>query len=122
MTALTSTARPGEFIISEAEGKRSRDTVTIVSGQTIKAGNVLGKITASGKYAKVTVAASDGSQNGVAVAIYDVDASSADAKVAAITRDAEVNSNLLTYGADVDTANEIAAVFSSLAGAGIIAR
>ena len=121
-TTFTEGAAAAEFILSEANGSRSRDNITILSGQTIKAGNVLGKVTASGKYKLVTVAASDGSQNGVAVAIYDVDASGGDTYAAAIVRDAEVNKNLLTYGADVDTSPEQLAVQTSLATVGIIAR
>lgn len=43
--ALTEGQHTAEFLVSEANGARSREVVTIVSGQTIKAGHVLGKIT-----------------------------------------------------------------------------
>jgi len=36
---------PGEFIDSEANGTRSRDEITILSGQNVVAGEVLGKVT-----------------------------------------------------------------------------
>ena len=38
----------GEFIVSEGNGKISRETTTVLSGQTLQAGAVLGKVTASG--------------------------------------------------------------------------
>lgn len=122
MATFTESRHAGEFILSEANGSRSRDNVTILTGQTLKAGSVLGKVTASGKYKLVTAAAADGSQNGVAVLIAPIDTTGGDAAAAVIARDAEVNKNTLTYGADVDTAPEIAAVLASLAGVGIIAR
>lgn len=43
--ALTEGQHTGEFIESESNGYRSRETVTILSGQTVKAGHVLGKVT-----------------------------------------------------------------------------
>lgn len=124
MTTYTEGRHNGEFIMSEASGQRSRDNVTIVSGAgNLKPGTVLGKITASGKYKAVTVAAADGSQNPVAVLINWADASSADVSAAVLNADAEVNKNLLSYGADVDTAGEITTVLAALQTAtGIKAR
>ena len=123
MTILTEGKHAASFILSEASGMRSRDTITIVSGAgVVLAGTVLGKITASGKYTPSTVAAADGSQTAAAVNIYEVDATSADVEVAGITRDAEVNKNELTFAADADTAPEQAAKLVSLATVGIIAR
>jgi hypothetical protein len=80
--AFTESRHAAEFILSEANGQRSRDTVTVISGQNLKAGTVVGKITASGKYTAVTAAAADGSQNGVAIVIYPVDATAGDTKAA----------------------------------------
>ena len=45
MTILNESLYPLEFIVSEAAGTRSRDTATLVSGQDLDAGTVLGKIT-----------------------------------------------------------------------------
>lgn len=45
MTTLTEGKYAGEFIISEANGQRSREAITILSGQNLVAGAVLGKIT-----------------------------------------------------------------------------
>ena len=44
MSALTEGRHTGEFLISEANGERSRENVVALSGQTFKAGQVLGKI------------------------------------------------------------------------------
>lgn len=123
MTVFTEGRHPGEFLISEASGQRSRENITIASGAgVIAAGTVLGKVTASGKYIASAVGATDGSQTAVAIALYGCDATSADAKIAAIARDAEVNGTTLTYHADRDQAAEKAAANTNLAAVGIIVR
>lgn len=123
MTVFTEGRHTAEFVVSEANGFRSRETVTVVSGQgKLEPGAVLGKITASGKYALTTVAAVDGSENAVAVLRTAVDATSADAEAVVIARDAEVNGAHLSYGADVDQPAEIAAKVAGLATVGIIVR
>ena len=45
MAELTEGKHPGEFIASEANGSLSRETVTILSGENVVAGEVLGKVT-----------------------------------------------------------------------------
>jgi len=45
MAAVNDTFRTAEFIVSEANGYRSRDEVTVISTPALVAGNVLGKIT-----------------------------------------------------------------------------
>ena len=123
MTVLVETRHPGEFILSEANGQRSRETITIASGAgVIAAGTVLGKVTASGKYVASSVAASDGSEVPTAINIYGADASSADATVSAIARDAEVNGKCLTWHADRDQPAERAAANAALANLGVIVR
>jgi hypothetical protein len=44
MTTYTEDLHAGAFIASEAEGTRSRDAITVLSGQNLKAGAVLGKV------------------------------------------------------------------------------
>lgn len=53
-------------------------TVTIVSGQNLVAGELLGKITSGGKYTKWTSGASDGSQTVAAILVDDCDATDGD--------------------------------------------
>ncbi len=45
MTPLTEGQHKAEFIVTEAEGTLSRDTITVLAGQNLKAGHVLGKVT-----------------------------------------------------------------------------
>jgi hypothetical protein len=123
MPVLTEGPRPGEFIMSEANWHRSRDNITIVAGSgKVAPGTVLGKITASGKYAPSPATGSDGSQTGAAINIHAVDATSVDVKVAAFTRDAEVNGKCLAYEATVNDDTKKAAKATHLAAAGIIVR
>lgn len=44
MPTLTETLHAGNFIVSEAPGTRSRDAITVLSGQNLLAGTVLGKV------------------------------------------------------------------------------
>lgn len=123
MPVLTEGPRPGEFIMSEANWHRSRDTIVIASGSgKVAPGTVLGKLTASGKYVPSPATGSDGSQTGVALPIHGVDATSADVRVAAITRDAEVNGKCLAYEATVNDDTKKNAKATQLAAVGIIVR
>lgn len=42
--ALNEEQHKGEFIVTEANGNLSRDLITVVSGQNLKAGHVIGRI------------------------------------------------------------------------------
>ena len=123
MTVYTEGRHAAEFVLSEANGGRSRDNITVVSGAgVVKAGTVLGKITVGGKYTPSPATGADGSQAGAAINLYEVDATSADVVVAAIVRDAEVNKNLLTYEGTVDQPAEKVTKNGELATVGIITR
>ena len=101
----------GEFLISEGEGEISRDSVTIASGQgVLEAGAVLGKITASGKFAAYNNAATNGTEVAVAVLYSKVDATSADVKGVAVTRLAEVKTDLLSYAVGQSAADKTASL------------
>jgi len=122
MTDVFNEARhAGEFLVSEAEGTRSRDTITIASSVALEAGTVLGKITASGKYKLHDAAASDGTENAAGVLLSAVDASGGDAIGVAILRDAEVDTNALTFKSGISGANKTAAL-DALKALGVIAR
>jgi len=70
---------------------------TILTGQDVVEGTVMGKITASGKLVIVNSANSDGSENPYAIMAQDTDASAAD--VVAITYHAgQFNENELVFG------------------------
>jgi len=122
-TSFTENNYPLEAILSEANGHRSRETVTILSGQNLKAGAVVGIVTASGKYkiADNVTPASDGSQTAKAVLLEDVDASAADKPGLVLRRDAEVKVGALNYMAGASAGNK-ASLHGHLATEGIIVR
>lgn len=123
MVTFTEGRHAGEGLLSEANFHRSRDKITILSGQgKLDPGAILAKVTASGKYVISAATGSDGSQTAVAVLLYPVDATSADVDVAAITRDAEWNVNTLTYGATLNDDAKKLAARNQLAAVGIITR
>ena len=121
MTTLTEVNHPGGFLISEAEGNRARDDVTIISGQNVNAGTVLGIITASGKYTQYDSNASDGSETAKAIAYNACDATGGDTVAAVIARDAEVNGDELLYSIS-SPAQDTAGAIVDLAAVGIIVR
>lgn len=122
-TVLTEGRHAADFIISEAEGKRSRDTIIIASGAgKVLPGTVLGKVTASGKYVPSPDTGADGSQTAAAINIYEVDATSADVSVAAINADAEVNVNELVYHSTVNDATKKGTKQTQLRALGIKSR
>jgi hypothetical protein len=97
-----------------ADGDYTTRKVTILSGQTIVAGHVLGKITASGKYIVSLSAAVDGSQTPDFVAATDVDASGGD-KEAIVYETGTVVGSALTLG----TAHTIASIREGLRAKGL---
>jgi len=78
------------------------DTALLVSGQNLKRGAALGKITASGKLTLLNSASSDGSQTIFAILAADCNASTADTTCAVYIA-GEFNSNAVTFGG-TDTA------------------
>lgn len=91
MPSKTEGSYAEEAIISEANGYLSRELLTIISGQNLKACAALGKITASGKYTALAPGAGDGSQTFAGMLLEDCDASGGDKKAAVLVRYAELN-------------------------------
>lgn len=115
-------ARTGHFIVREANGYRSRHAALIAAGAgKLNAGAVLGKITASGKYAPLNPGAGDGSETAVAVLYEGCDATDGDVRRTMIVRDAEIHADVLIYADGVTDAQKTAAL-ADLASAGLIAR
>jgi len=99
-----------EFLLAEASGHRSRNEVTIESGQDLKAGHVLGKVSSSGEYKEYNPGNADGSETAVALLGHDVDATGGAKQATIIDNDAEAHTDLLVYfdgasDAEKDTAN-----------------
>lgn len=124
---MTEKVHAEEVVLSEANGYRSRETITLKSGRAYEVGDVLGKITSEGadkgkyKLADNQTPASDGSQTAVAVLLRDADASLADANGVILARDAEVKAQVLNYATNTTYENK-ALIHASLATAGIIVR
>lgn len=122
MTTLTENNHAGEFIVSEEPKQFCRDAVVVVSGQDLEAGTVLGKITATGKFAVYDNGAGDGTEVAAGILFDAVDASAADADGVALVR-----GNMLFNLAEVKwntgvAQPEIDAGVVDLAALGIIAR
>lgn len=117
---LTETTHVGGFLLSEANGHRSRENVTLASGQDVYPGQVLGVITSGGKYSAVNQGASDGSQTAAGICYSRGDASDGDIEICVIVRDAEVNGEELLWGSE--SGAEQATGITELAAVGIIVR
>lgn len=113
----------GAFLKSEANGDLSRDVVTVLAGSgLLRAGMVLGRVTATGKVRPYDNDNTDGSQTAIGVLLYDVDATGAsDVTAVAIVRQAEVFSERLVW-ATTAAVGERAPAFVELAAAGVIVR
>jgi len=116
----TEGTRTAEVVLSGG-GSISREKVLLISGQNLKAGAVLGVITASGKYTLHDAAAADGSQNAAAVLLADCNATGGDAAALVLARLAEIKTELLTFKAGI-TAPQRTAALAALAAKFLIAR
>ena len=121
MPTLTEGRHAGGFLVWEAFRDYCREVVTIASG-TLEPGTVLGKITASGKYAAHDPDATDGTETAVAVLWGKADASGGDVPAVALVRGpAIVNRHDLVF-AGTPSELEITAAHAALAAAGILVR
>lgn len=96
------------------------DTVTVLSGQVLSAGHVVGIVTASGKYVAYDNAGTDDGRRTVAGILYDnVNATGADKTGVVVRRGPmTVNKNDLVWAAGID-ANEQATAIAALLVMGI---
>lgn len=85
------------------------DSITVLSGQVLQRGAVLGRITASGKYILALSAAADGSQSPAAIATDYIDASAGDV-TGGIYLAGEFNGAALTLGAGITLASATASL------------
>lgn len=83
-------------------------SVTVLAGQVLQRGAVLGMITASGKYILSLAAAADGSQNPSVIAADYIDASAGDV-AGGVYQAGEFNGAALTLGAGISLAAATAA-------------
>jgi hypothetical protein len=110
MPTLTEGRHTAEFLLSEANGYRSREKVILAAAAAaLSAGTLLGKITASGKYVAYSNVAGDGSQTVAGILYANAPDSAADQNVTIIARDAEVKAAALT-GSDAPGLVDLAAL------------
>lgn len=87
------------------DGETFADKGTLITGQNLKRGALLGRITATGKYTLALSASSDGSQTPVVILAEDCDATSAD-KECLVYKAGTFNINAIILGTGIvlDTA------------------
>lgn len=123
MALLVTAPVASDWLKSEADSYRSRSTVVIASGSgKLQTGQVLGKLAANGKFAPNAASGSDGSQTSVAILLFPVDATSADAPAVVVDCDAVVSHAGLIHGPSVNDATKRAAANAQLAAVGIKVR
>ena len=123
MTVLTKPPSMGDVLKYEVNPNYTRDTVTLLMGMPYPLGSVLGKVTASGKYKLATSGGADGAQTAVAVLLYAVDATLADATGIVVARGPSIVARAaLAYDATVNDGAKITTKLGQLAAVGIIAR
>ena len=115
---------PGRFgfLVSEASGHRSRESIVIAENQTLKAGAVLGQVTTGGQYVELNPAASDGSEAAAAILGEAVTTGAGETEARAVViRDAEVNSAELIWPTGITAPQQTAAI-GELNALGIVLR
>lgn len=121
MTILKDSRGAGHFILSEANGYRSRQRISVAAGQTLVSGQVIAKLTAGGAHVKLAPAAADGSQTVVGILFDDVVTTTEVTEAVSFERDGEVNAADLVWPAGI-TENQKTAALAALAAKGVIAR
>jgi hypothetical protein len=97
---MTEDAFSYDDLIAGYEPDLVTDTATLLSGQNLKRGTLLGKITSGGKLKISAVGAGDGSENPYAILAEDTDASSGDQDNTLIYIGGAFNINKMTFGTD----------------------
>lgn len=123
MPTLTEGKHEGEFIGQLAMGIGYHvDQVTVLSGQNLVAGTVVGAQTVGGKFVAYDNAGTDDGRRTVAgILVADCNASAGDVTTARVLRrgPAIVNRNDLTWAAGIDATEQAAALAQMLTLLGI---
>lgn len=123
MPVFTEGRHAAEFIMHEQENTYCREAITIGASQSIVAGTVLGKVTATSAHVVLAPAAEDGSEDVAGIAIYPATTGvGSSAEIAGLVRGpAIVNGNLLTWPAGITTP-QMTAALTQLEALGILVR
>lgn len=100
----------GDGIKWEESNSYSREKVTILSGENLALLEVVGQVTASGKYAALDQDASDGTEVAAGIMVAPVDASLADTLGVIINDLALVAMENLVWPADIDAGEKTVAI------------
>ena len=124
MTELNEGRHPAEFILTEANGQRSRGSGRISYNNVVVPGQIVKVLNAATtdsptEYAPLVAGAGNAA---AAIVIYGAaPISGTPIDVAVIQRDAEVNGKILTWPAGIDNTQKAAAL-TALAALGVIVR
>lgn len=119
MADFTEGRHTGEYLISEANGARSREQGTLASGD-LEAGTVLA-LNGDGDYVQLAPTASDGTETAKAVLYGAVDASESAKPCTVHVRACEVEEAALVWPDDI-TEGQTSTALNDLIDVGIIPR
>lgn len=115
MPTFTEGKYVGDWLVYMLSSQYCTTEIVVKSGEgKLSTGSVLGALTADGKYVLSPNTGSDGSQTAVGILMFDVDATSADAKGVLLNDIAQVAPNQLTFDSTVDNATKRAAKMTQL--------
>lgn len=123
MPTLTQAPSQGDVVKIQFDPNYTNEAITLLLGTNYKAGSVLGKITATGKYKLAVVGAVDGSAVAVAVLLNPADATAVDATGVILARGpAIVSKAALVFDVSVNTVPLTATKWAELTTVGIVPR
>lgn len=110
MPVKIESATLGDGIKWEEDNHYSRKKVTILSGSVVSCLEVMGQVTASGKYVPLDPAASDGREVAAGIMVAAVDASGGDTAGVIIERHAMMATANLVWPDGIDAGQKTAAI------------
>ncbi|WP_353283770.1 head decoration protein [Wolbachia endosymbiont (group A) of Lypha dubia] len=120
MSCITEQNNLGDLLKYEASNLYSRDQITVVKGQNLKLGTVVGCDTKDGLIKSLNPTATDGTQTAIGVITSDVSAKE-NTKAVIITRIAMLADHAVVWPANI-TEEQKAAAIKQLEARGIIIR
>jgi hypothetical protein len=122
MTAITEGLNLGDLLKYEAPNLYSREQVTVVAGQNLELGAVVGRITASAKFKVFDPAATDGSELPAGILLGACDATLIDRDDAMLlARHGMVASNAVVWPAGITTEQKTTAL-AQMSSLGVLVR
>lgn len=123
MPTFTEANRHGDVVKREWEPLFNRETVTVASGQNLRVGAVVGRITSGGQFQALATSGTTGAQNAAGVLVQrDVDASAAATPGVVLVRGPAVVSESALVWPSAATDLQKAAAIAQLVALGIVVR